>query len=235
MPLSKWPPGSHIGFFGFQIRFLVWPWISSPKFTSTSLVCMARSLLILSTVAFKMAAWWLYWIFWNLDCSWHGFWSITLVCFGISISISYAYCLWPWANTCWCSVMSFSKWPPGDHIRFFSFWILTSVWLWISSSNVNSNLLVYMGRSPLIFSNVTFKMATWQPYWIFQFPDSNFNLALNIKPKLHKHITCVYMMQSTHCPLLPLLLGSGTLVDHWSTISSCIFCNFCKTEVVWVV
>ena len=29
-----------------------------------------------------------------------------------------------------------------------------------------------MERSLLIFSNVTFKMAAWWPYWIFQFPDS---------------------------------------------------------------
>ena len=28
-----------------------------------------------------------------------------------------------------------------------------------------------MGRSLFIFSNVTFKMAAWQPYWIFRFPD----------------------------------------------------------------
>ena len=27
-------------------------------------------------------------------------------------------------------------------------------------------------KSPLFFSNVSFKMATWWPYWIFWFPDS---------------------------------------------------------------
>ena len=41
-----------------------------------------------------------------------------------------------------------------------------------------------------IFSDVTYKIATWQPYWIFRFPDCM--LALNIKSKLHWHITCVY-------------------------------------------
>ena len=53
-------------------------------------------------------------------------------------------------------------------------------------------MLVYIGRSLLIFSNVTFKMAAWWPYWIFRFPDSNFRLALNIKCKLEYHITGVY-------------------------------------------
>ena len=44
-------------------------------------------------------------------------------------------------------------------------------------------LIVAIGRRQLIFSDVTFKMAAKWPYWIFRFPDSNFSLALNIKPK----------------------------------------------------
>ena len=55
MSLSKWPSGSHIGYFGFQILILVWLWISSPI------------LLIFSTVTFKMVAWWPCWIFRYLD------------------------------------------------------------------------------------------------------------------------------------------------------------------------
>ena len=53
-------------------------------------------------------------------------------------------------------------------------------------------LSVAMGKSLLIFSDVTFKMAAWQPYLIFRFPDSNFSLVLNIKSKLHWYITSVY-------------------------------------------
>ena len=49
-----------------------------------------------------------------------------------------------------------------------------------------------MAWSLLIFSDVTFKMAARRPYWISRFPDSNFSLALNIKSKLHWHITCVF-------------------------------------------
>ena len=49
-----------------------------------------------------------------------------------------------------------------------------------------------MGRSLFILSNITFKMAVWQPCWIFRFPDSSFSFALNIMSKLHWHITCGY-------------------------------------------
>ena len=77
-------------------------------------------------------------------CRRHGFRSISLVCFGISIS------------------------------------------------NFICMLMVAIGRSLLIFSNVTFKMAVWWPYWIFWFPDSNFTLALNIIFKLQRHNTYVY-------------------------------------------
>ena len=45
------------------------------------------------------------------------------------------------------------------------------------------------------FSDVIFKMAAWQPYLIFQFLDSNFSLAFNIKSKVQLHITFVYWMK----------------------------------------
>ena len=68
-------------------------------------------------------------------------------------------------------VMSLSKWPPGSHIRFYGFRTLTLVWLWILSPNFTDTLLVCMGRSLLIFSNGTFKMAAWRSYWIFRYLD----------------------------------------------------------------
>ena len=61
-----------------------------------------------------------------------------------------------------------------------------------SISNFICMLMVAKGRSLLIFSDVTFKMATWQPYWISWFPDSNFSLALNINSKLQRLNTYVY-------------------------------------------
>ena len=62
----------------------------------------------------------------------------------------------------------------------------------ISLSNFICILMVAIGRSLLIFSDVTFKMVAWRPYWIFWFPDSNFTLALNINFKLQRHNTYVY-------------------------------------------
>ena len=78
----------------------------------------------------------------------------------------------------------FKKWPPGSHIGIFAIRTLTLVWLWISHSNFTSTLLVYMERNLSIFRDATAKTATWRPYWIFQFPDSTYSLALNIKYKL---------------------------------------------------
>ena len=59
-------------------------------------------------------------------------------------------------------------------------------------SNFICMLMVAIGRSLLIFSDVTFKMAAWWPYLIFWYPDSNFTLALNVNFKLQRHNTYVY-------------------------------------------
>ena len=68
-------------------------------------------------------------------------------------------------------------------------WTLVS--LWISTPNLSGTILMYMCRSPLIFSNVNFKMAARQPYCNYWFPDSNFSLALNINCKLKWHNTYI--------------------------------------------
>ena len=81
--------------------------------------------------------------------------------------ISYACYLWLWPEAYWFSAMSLSKWPPGGHIGFLGFRTLTLVWLWISSPNFTGTSPVCLGRSLLIFNNVTFKMAVWQPYCFF--------------------------------------------------------------------
>ena len=65
-------------------------------------------------------------------CRWHGFRSISQVCFGISIS------------------------------------------------NFICMLMVVIGKSLLIFSEVTFKMAAWWPYWIFWFPGFEYQLQTGI-------------------------------------------------------
>ena len=48
----------------------------------------------------------------------------------------------------------------------------TLFWHWIWSSNFSGTSLVCMGRNLLIFRNVTLKMATLWPYWIFWYLDS---------------------------------------------------------------
>ena len=76
--------------------------------------------------------------------------------------------------------------------RRHGFRSISQVCFGISISNFICMLMVAIGRSLLIFSVVTFKMAAWQPYWIFWFPDSNFSLAFNINFKLQRHNTYVY-------------------------------------------
>ena len=116
--------------------------------------------------------------------------------------------------------------------RWHGFRIVTRVCFGISIWNFICMLLVAMGRSLLIFSDVTFKMAAWWPSWIFRFPNSNFSLALNFKSKLMQHISCMYwwieslwfwrMFNCNPCIVhwYPFPLGGGILVDHWSTVSS---------------
>ena len=76
--------------------------------------------------------------------------------------------------------------------RRHGFRSISQVCFGISISNFICMLMVAIGRSLLIFSDVTFKMAAWRPYWIFWFLDSNFTSALNINFKLQRHNTYVY-------------------------------------------
>ena len=80
-------------------------------------------------------------------------------------------------------------------LDFFGFRTLTLLWLWISTSNFSSPILMYMCRSLFIFSNVNFKMAARQPYRNFWFLDSSFSLALNINCKLKWHNTYIYGLE----------------------------------------
>ena len=53
--------------------------------------------------------------------------------------------------------------------RRHGFRSISQVCFGISISNFICMLMVAIGRSLLIFSDVTFKMAAWRPYWIFYF------------------------------------------------------------------
>ena len=76
--------------------------------------------------------------------------------------------------------------------RRHGFRSISQVCFGISISNFICMLMVAIGRSLFIFSDVAYKMAAWRPYWIFWFPDSNLTLALNINFKLKRHNTYVY-------------------------------------------
>ena len=76
--------------------------------------------------------------------------------------------------------------------RRHGFRSISQVCFGISISNFVCILMVAIDRSLLIFSDVTFKIAAWRPYWFFWFPDSNLTLTLNINFKLQGHNTYVY-------------------------------------------
>ena len=111
--------------------------------------------------------------------SWHGFPCITSVCFGIS-NLNFICVLFVAMDQSLFifSDVTFKKGQNGSHLEFFSFRFEYQV-----QSSVAHYLCIW--NEACWFSvDVTFKIAAWRPYWIFQFPDSNFSLALNIKSKL---------------------------------------------------
>ena len=161
--------------------------ISIPNFICMLFVAMAINLLIFSDVTFKMAAWWPYWIFrfpdsnfslpLNIKSKLH--WHITCVYGEKSIDFQHCHL----QNGHLAAIFDFSV---SGLYSWHGFWSVTLDCFGISISNFICMLFVAMGKNLLIFNCITIKMATWWPYWIFQFPDSNLSLALNIKPKLQQ-------------------------------------------------
>ena len=91
--------------------------ISISNFICMLMVAIGRRLLIFIDVTFKMAAWRPYWNFWFPDSN------FTLA-LNINFKLQQHNTLCIWVGDYWFSAMSFSKWPPGGHIRFFGFWTL---------------------------------------------------------------------------------------------------------------
>ena len=118
--LSKWPPGSHFGFLGFQTLTLVWLWISTPNFSGIILIYMGRSLLTFSNVNFKMAAWRPYWIFWFPDSNLTLALNVNSKRQWQSMYIYIHIYIYIWVGAYWFSAALISKWPPGSNIG--SFW-----------------------------------------------------------------------------------------------------------------
>ena len=106
----------------------------------------------------------------------------------------YTHPQWSWRGVYWIHLV-----PPSVRLsvrpsvcRRHGFRNISQVGFGISISNFICMLMVAIGRSLLIFSDVTFKIDAWRPYWIFWFPDSNFTLALYINFKFQRHNTYVY-------------------------------------------
>ena len=168
--------------------------ISISNFICMLMVAIGRSLLIFSDAAFKMAAWRPYWIFWFPDSN---FTLALNINFKLQRHNTYVYGLEPidfqqrqFQNGRLAAILDFSV---SGLCRWQGFRDVSQVCFEISISNFICMLMVVIGKSLLIFSEVTFKMAAWWPYWIFRFPDSNFSLALNINSKLKWHNTYVYV------------------------------------------
>ena len=120
----------------------------------------------------------------------------------------------------------------------------------ITISNFICMLFVARGQNILVFKDTTFKITAWWPYWIFQFPDTKFNLVFEHQIQTSvAYYLCVWedripvivnnvQLQSTRCPLLRLLMCGDILVDHWSTIPSCVsshkLFDFRSGTILWV-
>ena len=130
-------------------------------------------------------------------------------------------------------------WPTWNKVYLIlSYQTLTLVWFWISTPNFSGTILMYMGRSLLIFSDVNFKMAAWHAFSrvtqvYFGISVSNFmcmsfvavGRSLVIFSYVAFKMVALRFWTMFNCnppiaPCYPLLWGGGILVDHWSTISS---------------
>ena len=168
--------------------------ISISNFICMLMVAIGRSLLIFIDVTFKMAALWPYWIFWFPDSN---FTLALNINFKLQQHDTYVYGYEAidfqqhhFQNGRLAAILDFSV---SGLYRWQGFRDVSQVCFGISISNFICMLMVVIGKSLLIFSEVTFKMVAWWPYWIFWFPDSNFSLALNINSKLKWHNTYVYV------------------------------------------
>ena len=168
--------------------------ISISNFICMLMVGIGRNLLIFSDVTFKMAAWRPYWILRFPDSN---FTLALNINFKLQLHNTYVYGFEPidfqqryFQNGRPAAILDFSV---SGLFRWHGFQSVSQVCFGISISNFICMLMVVIGRSLLIFSDVTFKIAAWWPYWIFWFPESNFSLALIINSKLKKHNTYVYV------------------------------------------
>ena len=135
------------------------------------MLAIGRSLLIISDVTFKMAAWRPY-------CLFFGFKTLTLLWLWISTSnfrgtilMYMARSLLIFSNVILqngrlAAILDFSF---LDSVGGMVFRSVSQICFGISISNFICVLMVVKGRSLLTLSDVPFKMAAWWPFWNFGF------------------------------------------------------------------
>ena len=72
--------------------------------------------------------------------------------------------------------------------RRHGFWSISQVCFGISISNFICMLMVAIGRSLLIFSDVAFKMAAWRPYWIFSCDQAALWMVQSVCPSVRPSV-----------------------------------------------
>ena len=139
--------------------------ISISNFICMLMVAISRTLLIFSNVTFKMAALRPYWIFWFPDSN---FTLALNINFKLQRHNTYVYGYESidfqqrhFQNGRLAAILDFSV---SELCRWQGFWDVSQVCFGISISNFICMLMVVIGKSLLIFSEVTFKMAAWWPY-----------------------------------------------------------------------
>ena len=154
MLISKWPPGSHIGIFGFWTLALVWLWISTANLSGTILIYI-----------------WVgaYWFSATSLSKWPpgghiGFFGFrTNFTLALNINSKLQWQSTHFLNGCLVAILDFSF--SGWH----GFGSVTQVCFGISVSNFMCISFVAVGRSLTIVSYVAFKMAA---LWFWTMPPS---------------------------------------------------------------
>ena len=212
MSLSKWPPGGHIGFFGFQTLTLVWLWISTPNLGGTILMYMCRSLLIFSNVNFKMAARQPYWNFWFQDSN-----------FSLALNIN---CKLKWHNTyiyMGRGLLIFSDvtfkmaaWRP-----YWIFWFPDLLYFGFEYQRqtlVAKYLCIWVRA--YWFSVTSF--SKWLPggyirffgFWMAWFRQRNSSLLGNFSFKFHVHVLCGCGQKPNDCQLCRFQNGCLVILNN---------------------
>ena len=167
MLISKWPPGSHIGIFGFRTLALVWPWISTANLSGTILIYIWVGTYWFSATSLSK---------WppGGHIGFFGFRTNFTLALNINPKLqwqsTYVYgqepidFQWPhFLNGCLVAILDFSF--SGWH----GFGSVTQVCFGISVSNFMCMSFVAVGRSLTIVSYVAFKMAA---LWFLKMPPS---------------------------------------------------------------